>query len=57
MILLLTKLRRAAKSIVVMRNMKTRPMTIRVLRPAFSIRTRDTNVIRTFMEPMPSVAD
>ena len=55
--MLLTKVRRAEKRRVVIANMKTSPMTIRVLRPAFSMRTRDTNVIRTFIVPMPSVAD
>ena len=53
----LTKVRRDARSRVVIRNIPVRPINIRVFLPAFSIRTRDTNVIRTFMVPIPRVAD
>ena len=33
------------------------PININVFRPAFSIKTKETKVIATFMPPMPKVAD
>jgi len=39
-----------------MTNMALSPASIKVFLPAFSIRMRDTTVIRTFIEPMPKVA-
>ena len=40
-----------------MKNMPTRPLIIKVLRPAFSIMIRETKVIATFIAPIPRVAD
>ena len=37
--------------------MMHRPTIIKVFLPAFSISTRDTKVMATFMAPMPRVAD
>ena len=39
-----------------MTNIALRPTSIRVFLPAFSMRMRETTVIRTFIEPMPRVA-
>jgi hypothetical protein len=42
---------------MVIKTMILRPTTIRIFLPAFSIRARETNVMATFMAPMPRVAD
>ena len=42
---------------VVQTTITLNPTNIRVFRPAFSIKAKETKVIATFMPPMPKVAD
>ena len=53
----LTAKSKQTSNMVVVMTMTLKPAIISVFRPAFSIRTKDTKVMATFIAPIPKVAD